>query len=197
MSGAGARARAAVAPRGGPTDGAAAPPARVVRLPTALAIAGLAALLGGGGATLWTERRLAAELVMRPPVVVVDYAPITDALGRGADPRALEAAFGSVKANVARFERAGYLVVNRVALETFPAGLAIPVPPLPVAAARAPGSAPPLAAAVPLGSGVPGFGAAPLALDMRPAPPAAAPPMSEGEAGALLRALLGGAGAPR
>lgn len=159
--------------------------ARRVALPVAAALAVAAGALGGGAATWWGERRLAEALVMRPPVVVVDYGPIREAFGRGADPGALQEAFSTVKENVARFERAGYLVVNRIALETFPGSLAIPVPAVVTASVGAPVGGPPGGSSGPAGD---------LPATPRIAPAGATATMSPEEAAALMRALLGGAG---
>lgn len=163
--------------------------------PLLSAAVSVAACLGAVLASAWwTERRLTAEMTMRPPVVVVDYTPIAAALGRGADPAQLGAAFAQVKEHVARFERAGYLVLNRMALEAIPPEFLIPVAAVPDGPRAAGGEVPrppvvlPGLPAMP----APGGGALPPAGALRPAAPAGPSQngMSQEEAAALLRSLL-------
>lgn len=163
------------------------------------------ALVGGAGGAWWSESRLQAELTMRPPLIVMDYAPLAAALGQGTAPEILQAGFAAYKARAARFQEAGFLVLTRVAVEAMPEGMLIPPPEVLPAAAGGP-----LPRPAPLSGPTPGSPARSLSMpyvipagpspslpapdQLRPAPPTAlgqAETMSREEATALLRGLLG------
>jgi hypothetical protein len=168
----------------------------------------IAAITGCAGGIAWSEVRLREALVMRPPLVAVDYRPILAQLASGRDAAALAPAFAAYKARASAFRQAGYLVFNRATLEAIPEALLIPppmedMPPVPRAGeapVALPGAPAPAAgtAAAPLPS-------APDASPRPVTPPAAGPAepaggnaapqaagseMSAAEAAALLRAML-------
>ncbi len=151
----------------------------------------LAAAVGCAGGAAWSEVRLRDALVMRPPLVAVDYRPILQQLAGGKDAAALAPEFAAYKARAAAFRRAGYLVFNRATLEAIPDALLIPPPTV----VKLPGEAPvgpPGAAVAPVPPAEPVAATAPLAAP-RPAAAAAGgagTEMSAAEAGALLRAIL-------
>lgn len=141
----------------------------------------LAAAVGCAGGAAWSEVRLRDALVMRPPLVAVDYRPILQQLAGGQDAAALAPEFAAYKARAAAFRRAGYLVFNRATLEAMPDALLIP-PPVgpPGAPVAAVAPAPPVAATAPLVAPQPAAAAA----------GGAGTELSAVEAGALLRAIL-------
>ena len=150
----------------------------------------LAAAVGCAGGVAWSEVRLRDALVMRPPLVAVDYRPILQQLAGGQDAAALAPEFAAYKARAAAFRRAGYLVFNRATLEAIPDALLIPPPTV----VKLPGEAPvgaPVVAVAPVPPAEPVAATAPLAAP-RPAAAAggAGTEMSAAEAGALLRAIL-------
>ena len=150
----------------------------------------LAAAVGCAGGAAWSEVRLRDALVMRPPLVAVDYRPILQQLADGKDAAALAPEFAAYKARAAAFRRAGYLVFNRATLEAIPDALLIPPPTV----VKLPGEAPvgaPVVAVAPVPPAEPVAATAPLAAP-RPAAAAggAGTEMSAAEAGALLRAIL-------
>jgi hypothetical protein len=116
---------------------------------------------------------LEAALAERPPLAVVDYGAIQQALAAGASPAELQPAFAQVKAEAAEKSRAGYLVINRAALEAAPERLVFSAPPIFMAQSRV--GAPPMSAPTSL--------------------PSPATQMSDAEARAVLRALTAAGGA--
>lgn len=154
----------------------------------------LAAAVGCAGGAAWSEVRLRDALVMRPPLVAVDYRPILQQLAGGQDAAALAPEFAAYKARAAAFRRAGYLVFNRATLEAIPDALLIPPPAVvkPPAGPPVGPSGAPVAAVAPALPAPPVAATAPLAA---PQPVAAAAggartELSAAEAGALLRAIL-------
>ena len=121
-------------------------------------LAALAAgLLAASALSGWLAYRAAmAELdralELRPPLAVIDYAPITARLAQGTPARELEPAFTELKSWGSRLREHGYLVLNRAATDAVPeAYLVRPDPadlPGPVAA-TAPQAATPPAAPLP------------------------------------------------
>lgn len=143
------------------------------------------ALLGLAGAAfvrfgvLDRVEKLEAALAQRPPVAVIDYGAIQEALAAGATPAELHGSFAAVKERAAALRARGFLVINRAAVETAPEALVIEAAPV----LRAPS----------VGNGTVARAAPPSVVpppaEDRPANPA----MSDAEAAAVLRALIGSA----
>ena len=94
-----------------------------MRPPLLLALAG--GLLAASALSGWLAYRAAmAELdralELRPPLAVLDYAPITARLAQGTPAKELEPAFAALKRWSGRLREHGYLVLNRAATEAVP-----------------------------------------------------------------------------
>jgi hypothetical protein len=134
------------------------------------------------GALLWAQGAtidaLRAELDARPPVAVIDYAPVATAVAEGVAPEAIEPLFRAIKERSEALRAEGFLVLNRAAIDGAPEALVVRVDPPPAAMARA--------------------SALPPALARAPAPgparaPAARATLTDDEARALIGAMTGGA----
>jgi hypothetical protein len=88
------------------------------------------AIVGGSSAAFYSDWRLRSALVMRPPIVGVDYSGISEALAEGIPATALQTAFQSYKAEATAARDAGFMVVNMAAIEQMPEGFVIPPPDL-------------------------------------------------------------------
>lgn len=121
---------------------------------------------------------LEAALQSRPPLAVIDYASIQEALAAGASPADIQPAFAAVKGRAAALKEQGYLVINRAAVETAPDQLMLPAAPVYLA---------PRAAAAPAFPPPPAPPAAGLAAARDAPSPRGA--MTDAEAAAMLRAL--------
>ena len=122
--------------------------------PLLLALA--AGLLAATALSGWLAYRgamteLDRALELRPPLAVLDYAPITARLAQGTPARELEPAFAELKRWSGRLREHGYLVLNRAAADAVPeAHLVRPDPAdLPAPMATAPPPATPPAAPLP------------------------------------------------
>ena len=125
-----------------------------MRPPLLLALA--AGLLAATALSGWLAYRgamteLDRALELRPPLAVLDYAPITARLAQGTPARELEPAFAELKRWSGRLREHGYLVLNRAAADAVPeAHLVRPDPAdLPTPMATAPPPAIPPAAPLP------------------------------------------------
>ena len=125
-----------------------------MRPPPLLALA--AGLLAASALSGWLAYRgamaeLDRALELRPPLAVLDYAPITARLAQGTPARELEPAFAELKRWGNRLREHGYLVLNRAAADAVPeAHLVRPDPAdLPAPMATAPPPATPPAAPLP------------------------------------------------
>ena len=125
-----------------------------MRPPLLLALA--AGLLAASALSGWLAYRAAVAeldraLELRPPLAVLDYAPITARLAQGTPARELEPAFAELKRWSGRLREHGYLVLNRAAADAVPeAHLVRPDPAdLPAPMATAPPPATPPAAPLP------------------------------------------------
>ena len=125
-----------------------------MRPPLLLALA--AGLLAASALSGWLAYRAAVAeldraLELRPPLAVLDYAPITARLAQGTPARELEPAFAELKRWGNRLREHGYLVLNRAAADAVPeAYLFRPDPAdLPAPMATAPPPATPQAAPLP------------------------------------------------
>ena len=116
-------------------------------------LAALAAgLLATSALSGWLAYRAAmAELdralELRPPLAVLDYAPITARLAQGIPAKELEPAFTALKRWGSRLREHGYLVLNRAAAEAVPEAYLLR--PDPTQAMPAPVTPPPVTAATP------------------------------------------------
>ena len=153
-----------------------------MRPPLLLALAG--GLLAASALSGWLAYRAAmAELdralELRPPLAVLDYAPITARLAQGTPAKELEPAFAALKRWSGRLREHGYLVLNRAATEAVPE--AYLVLPDPAQAMPAPIPPPPLTATTPPAAPLPATTPSPA---IRPSPT-----ISPGEARALIDTL--------
>lgn len=132
------------------------------------------------GALLWAQGAtidaLRAELDARPPVAVIDYAPVAAAVAEGVAPEAIEPLFRAIKERSETLRAEGFLVLNRAAIDGAPEALVVRVDPPPAAVARASALPPALARAQ---------GPAPVRA------PAAPATLTDGEARALIGAMTG------
>ncbi len=134
------------------------------------------------GGLIWMQgdaiEALKAELDARPPVAVVDYAPVAAAVADGRAPEEIEPLFRALKERAAALREDGYLVLNRAAIDGAPDAFVVRVDPPPQPAA-------PLAVA-----------AAPPLWTLPPEPPTRAPAaqeaLTDAEARALIDAVTGG-----
>jgi hypothetical protein len=168
-------------------DAPSGPPERSARIDwlplaavLALGVAGAAFIRFG---VLDRVDRLEAALAQRPPVAVIDYGAIQEALAAGATPAELHGSFAAVKERAAALRARGFLVINRAAVETAPEALVVQAAPVLMAPRAAPGLAPAPAAPPPIAARPPEAGGSRSA-------------MSDAEAAAVLRALIGGAPEP-
>ena len=122
-------------------------------MPPPLLAALAAGLLAASALSGWLAYRAAmAELdralELRPPLAVLDYAPITARLAQGTPAKELEPDFAALKRWSGRLREHGYLVLNRAATEAVPeAYLVLPDPAQAMPAPITP--PPPLTAATP------------------------------------------------
>ena len=123
-----------------------------MRPPLLLALA--AGLLAASALSGWLAYRgamteLDRALELRPPLAVLDYAPITARLAQGTPARELEPAFAELKRWSSRLREHGYLVLNGAAADAVPeAYLVRPDPadlPAPVATTPLTATSPPAA----------------------------------------------------
>lgn len=141
-------------------------------------LATLAAMAAGMGGLIfllfqqgYAIEALQHELAARPPVAVIDYAPITAAIAEGRTPEEIEPLFRRLKAMSETLQAAGFVVLNRTAVDAAPAALVVSVDAL--TPRTGPASSPP-----------------PQALPPAPAEPIpAAPGLSDAEARALIGVL--------
>jgi len=110
------------------TPAIASPAPRQIDLATCIGVALAASLLAAAAAALYSESRLRAALLLRPPILVVDYSGVTSALELGVSAENLRGPYANYKKQVADAGDAGFLVVNRAALEEIPDGFTIPPP---------------------------------------------------------------------
>ena len=125
-----------------------------MRPPLLLALA--AGLLAATALSGWLAYRgamteLDRALELRPPLAVLDYAPITARLAQGTPARELEPAFAELKRWSSRLREHGYLVLNRAAADAVPEAYLVRPDPadLPAPMATAPPPATPPAAPLP------------------------------------------------
>lgn len=125
-----------------------------MRPPLLLALA--AGLLAASALSGWLAYRgavaeLDRALELRPPLAVLDYAPITARLAQGTPARELEPAFAALKRWGSRLREHGYLVLNRAAADAVPEAYLVRPDPadLPAPMATAPPPATPPAAPLP------------------------------------------------
>ena len=125
-----------------------------MRPPLLLALA--AGLLAASALSGWLAYRAAVAeldraLELRPPLAVLDYAPITARLAQGTPARELEPAFAELKRWSGRLREHGYLVLNRAAADAVPEAYLVRPDPaaLPTPMATAPPPAIPPAAPLP------------------------------------------------
>ena len=125
-----------------------------MRPPLLLALA--AGLLAATALSGWLAYRgamteLDRALELRPPLAVLDYAPITARLAQGTPARELEPAFAELKRWGNRLREHGYLVLNRAAADAVPEAYLVRPDPadLPAPMATAPPPATPPAAPLP------------------------------------------------
>ena len=125
-----------------------------MRPPLLLALA--AGLLAATALSGWLAYRgamteLDRALELRPPLAVLDYAPITARLAQGTPARELEPAFAELKRWSGRLREHGYLVLNRAAADAVPEAYLVRPDPadLPAPMATAPPPATPQAAPLP------------------------------------------------
>ena len=125
-----------------------------MRPPLLLALA--AAPLAASALSGWLAYRAAVAeldraLELRPPLAVLDYAPITARLAQGTPARELEPAFAELKRWSGRLREHGYLVLNRAAADAVPEAYLVRPDPadLPAPMATAPPPATPPAAPLP------------------------------------------------
>ena len=112
-----------------------------------LAASALSGWLAYRGAVAELDR----ALELRPPLAVLDYAPITARLAQGTPARELEPAFAELKRWSGRLREHGYLVLNRAAADAVPEAYLVRPDPadLPTPMATAPPPAIPPAAPLP------------------------------------------------
>ena len=125
-----------------------------MRPPLLLALA--AGLLAATALSGWLAYRgamteLDRALELRPPLAVLDYAPITARLAQGTPARELEPAFAELKRWSSRLREHGYLVLNGAAADAVPEAYLVRPDPadLPAPMATAPPPATPPAAPLP------------------------------------------------
>ena len=125
-----------------------------MRPPLLLALA--AGLLAASALSGWLAYRgamaeLDRALELRPPLAVLDYAPITARLAQGTPARELEPAFAELKRWGNRLREHGYLVLNRAAADAVPEAYLVRPDPadLPAPMATAPPPAIPPTAPLP------------------------------------------------
>ena len=125
-----------------------------MRPPLLLALA--AGLLAASALSGWLAYRAAVAeldraLELRPPLAVLDFAPITARLAQGTPARDLEPAFAALKRWGSRLREHGYLVLNRAAADAVPEAYLVRPDPadLPVPMATAPPPATPPTAPLP------------------------------------------------
>ena len=99
-----------------------------VGLVTCIGVALTASLVCGVAAGVYSESRLRAALLLRPPILVVVYSGVTAALEMGVSADNLRGPYATYKKEVAEAGDAGFLVVNRAALEEIPDGFILPPP---------------------------------------------------------------------
>ena len=120
-------------------------------------LAALAAgLLAASALSGWLAYRAAVAeldraLELRPPLAVLDYAPITARLAQGTPAMELEPAFAELKRWSSRLREHGYLVLNGAAADAVPEAYLVRPDPadLPAPMATAPPPATPPAAPLP------------------------------------------------
>ena len=125
-----------------------------MRPPLLLALA--AGLLAASALSGWLAYRAAVAeldraLELRPPLAVLDYAPITARLAQDTPARELEPAVAELKRWSSRLREHGYLVLNRAAADAVPEAYLVRPDPtdLPAPMATAPPPATPPAAPLP------------------------------------------------
>ena len=127
-----------------------------MRPPLLLALA--AGLLAASALSGWLAYRAAVAeldraLELRPPLAVIDYAPITARLAQGTPARELEPAFAELERWSGRLREHGYLVLNRAAADAVPEAYLVRPDP-----ADLPAPTPPLAATTPPAAPLPATG---------------------------------------
>ncbi len=95
---------------------------RVVLTSLGISIA-VAAIVGVAG--VWAVQD---ELAKRPPIAIVDYGPIVNALDAGEQPSAIEPYLLAIKRRSAAYEKAGYVVINAASVDAAPNDVYVPPP---------------------------------------------------------------------
>jgi len=85
----------------------------------------LAVTAVAGTVGVWTVQN---ELARRPPVAIVDYGPLVDALNAGEKPVAVQPYLVEFKRRARAYRKAGYVVINAASVEAAPDDVYIPPP---------------------------------------------------------------------
>lgn len=167
-----------------------APPRAGLPPPPDLRLARRAAAAAGVGALVlvlfqqgYAIEALQSDLAARPPVAVIDYAPVTAAIAEGRAPEEIEPLFRRLKAMSDALRGDGFVVLNRTAVDAAPPALVVTVDALAPRATAAPSPSPQPFSPAPAAPAA----AAPVAAE----PVASEPGLSDAEARALIGALTG------
>ena len=66
------------------------------------------------------------ELAARPPIAIVDYSPIGNAVSLGVPPETIQPYFTEIKRRVQAYEAAGYIVINAASVDAAPDEMFVP-----------------------------------------------------------------------
>ena len=90
----------------------------VISIATSLATTAIAATIA-----IWLIRE---ELALRPPIAIVDYGPIGNAVALGESPDKIQPYFAEIKRRAQAYEAAGYIVINAASVDAAPDEIFVP-----------------------------------------------------------------------
>ncbi len=91
-----------------------------------LSIALLTNLAATGTALLAGYGFLENQLATRPPIAVIDYEPIANALALGASTNDIQPFLSAIKRRAAAYQEAGYVVINSASIDAAPEDVFVP-----------------------------------------------------------------------
>ncbi|MEZ5933201.1 MAG: hypothetical protein R3F54_14870 [Alphaproteobacteria bacterium] len=66
------------------------------------------------------------ELAARPPIAIIDYGPIGNAVSLGVPPESIQPYFAEIKRRAQAYEAAGYIVINAASVDAAPDEMFVP-----------------------------------------------------------------------
>ena len=98
-----------------------------MRVMTSLGIS-LAVTAIAGGMVGWSIGVIQDELAERPPIAILDYAPLVNGMSAGEKPAVIETYLAEFKRRASAYENAGFVVINAASVVAAPDYIYVPLP---------------------------------------------------------------------